>query len=268
MTWPAFVLGSYRSGTTLLRYILDAHPNIACPPESKFIPGLEAFIDFPEAMTGLMSLGFSQSDVHLELRRFAEAFMSAYAQRMGKRRWVEKTPNDFRHVEFIDRLFTSEVYYIVVVRHPLGCIISLQQFFGFEGLNHLDPEVVRKVRTYGRGVYGWALFWMEVYQRLDVFLTAFPERTYVIRYEDLVFQPEGIVRDALRFLGEDYPPSILADAFKMPHTHGAQDHKIDSTTEIHPNSVGRWKTWPSSQVVALWSIVGETATRFGYGEPV
>src|SRR5262245_13009496 len=34
---PAFVIGSYRSGTTLLRHIIDAHPRLACPAESKFI---------------------------------------------------------------------------------------------------------------------------------------------------------------------------------------------------------------------------------------
>src|ERR1700677_4498577 len=90
---PAFILGSYRSGTTLLRYLLDAHPQIACPPESKFLLGLERLLDYPEAMTGLMSLGFSRAEMRFELRRLAECFLGGYAQRMGKRRWVEKTPN-------------------------------------------------------------------------------------------------------------------------------------------------------------------------------
>jgi hypothetical protein len=55
--WPAFIVGCYRSGTTLLRYILDAHPRLACPPESKFIPGLQWVLDYPEARAGLDRLG-------------------------------------------------------------------------------------------------------------------------------------------------------------------------------------------------------------------
>lgn len=37
---PGFIIGVYRSGTTLLRFVLDSHPNIAVPPESNFLNGL------------------------------------------------------------------------------------------------------------------------------------------------------------------------------------------------------------------------------------
>src|SRR3954462_15908459 len=47
-SWPAFLVGCHRSGTTLLRRLLDSHPHIACPPESKFIAGFEAFLTYPQ----------------------------------------------------------------------------------------------------------------------------------------------------------------------------------------------------------------------------
>ncbi len=57
MSSPIFLTGCHRSGTTLARYLLDAHPNLACPPESKFIAGLEAFLMYPQALRGLASIG-------------------------------------------------------------------------------------------------------------------------------------------------------------------------------------------------------------------
>src|ERR1044071_4906702 len=104
-SWPVFLVGCHRSGTTLLRYLLDAHPDMACPPESKFIAGLEAFVEYPQAETGLLTLGFSMEDIRAELRRVIESFLGGYARRQGKRRWVDKTPNYYRLLPFIDEIF-------------------------------------------------------------------------------------------------------------------------------------------------------------------
>src|SRR2546422_8303911 len=70
--WPVFLVGCHRSGTTLARYLLDVHPNLACPPESKFLAGLEVFLDYPQVETALNTLGFTEEEVRLELRKFIE----------------------------------------------------------------------------------------------------------------------------------------------------------------------------------------------------
>jgi len=93
------VLGTPRSGTTLLRRLLDAHPNIACPPETyvlsaaarflhaeRFSSGLEIGVLF-----GLGYAGFEESDVLERLRRFAFSFFEDHAKAQGKTRWAEKT---------------------------------------------------------------------------------------------------------------------------------------------------------------------------------
>jgi protein-tyrosine sulfotransferase len=266
--WPVFIIGSYRSGTTLLRYVIDAHPRLACPPESKFIPGLQEAIDFPEAMLGLRSLGFTPEDMMFELRRVAEAVLGSYARRMGKLRWVEKTPNYFRHVGFLDALFGGEVSYIILIRNPLDCVESLERSFPDEGLNHADPEVARKVRTYGKGRYGWAQFWQEVYSKLLTILTALPSRAYLVKYEDLVAEPTYTVAQLLAFIGEEFPSDLIRNAFAYHHTEGPQDPNIKRTNEIHKNSLRKWTKWSAGETKALWEIVGQTAAAFGYTDPL
>jgi hypothetical protein len=266
--WPAFIVGSYRSGTTLLRYILDAHPSLACPPESKFIPGLQGALDFAEARAGLNSIGVVGEDVLFDLRRLIEMVLGGCAARNGKRRWVEKTPNYFRHVSFIDNVFGGEVLYLVTVRHPLDCVDSLGTFFEYEGANYADPEVARKVAVHGKGRHGWARFWVEVYSILGSVLTSLADRTWLIKYEDLVTKPEQTMKALLGFMGEELPPSLLSDAFKMSHAIGAQDDNITRTNQIHKGSLDRWRTWPASEIRAVWDIVGPTAAKFGYGVPI
>src|ERR1043166_1898196 len=88
--WPVFLVGCHRSGTTLLRFLLDSHENLACPPESKFLSGVEAMIDYPQALEGLRSLGFSRQAVFAEARKLVEAFLTGHARQCGKRRCVDK----------------------------------------------------------------------------------------------------------------------------------------------------------------------------------
>src|SRR5580765_1922451 len=60
---PIFVVGCQRSGTSLLRRILDSHPSIACPPESKFIlPAVQILRD-RAALQGLDSMGYPRPEV-------------------------------------------------------------------------------------------------------------------------------------------------------------------------------------------------------------
>jgi protein-tyrosine sulfotransferase len=260
---PAFVIGSYRSGTTLLRYIIDAHPRLACPPESKFISGLNAFIDYPQAREALVSLGLDKEDIRYVIQQLVDSLFSSYAASVGKPRWVDKTPNYYRLLPLIDDIFDRRVLYVFIVRHPLDTIESLEHFF-IETAHHGDPDVAAKTATFGKGAYGWALFWVDVYRRADYFLTENPERAHLVRYEDLVTHPLAEAEKLFAFLGEVCPPGIVADAFRLPHTSGKGDPKIQSTTQVHTESLEKWKKWPKSRIAALWPIVEDTAKKFGY----
>ena len=78
------MLGANRSGTTLLRLVLDSHSRIACPPESYFIRSLGHLLDDEKAMEGLLAMGFDEQHVVERLRETASYFLEMYAASHGK----------------------------------------------------------------------------------------------------------------------------------------------------------------------------------------
>src|SRR5260370_1735931 len=87
-----FIAGCHRSGTTLLRYLLDTHPLLACPPESKFIFGLHSFIHDPQVPKGLGSLGLTDRHVRCLLRRMLHYPLMSHPTPFVKSRVIVKTP--------------------------------------------------------------------------------------------------------------------------------------------------------------------------------
>lgn len=74
---PFFIVGSFRSGTTLLRLLLNSHRNITCPPETKFLSPLMEFLQHTESVNALQSMGYCQDDVARRLRVFVEDVLTA-----------------------------------------------------------------------------------------------------------------------------------------------------------------------------------------------
>src|SRR4029453_17976698 len=92
------IVGCQRSGTSLLRRILDSHSRIACPPESQFILPLVEILQGKGAsietkyLSGLASMGYGRSEVEASLARFISGFFERYAASQGKVRWADKSP--------------------------------------------------------------------------------------------------------------------------------------------------------------------------------
>lgn len=139
-----FVVGVNRSGTTLLRMMLDAHPELTIPPETHFVPELIAAAESkdpaPEALlatiTGQREWGDFGLDEDELLERFRaieplnagdalRAFYSAYAQRAGKPRWGEKTPIYVKSMRKIERAL-PEARFVHVIRDGRDVALSIR----------------------------------------------------------------------------------------------------------------------------------------------
>lgn len=233
---PFFIVGPGRSGTTLVRSLLAAHPRIAVTPETHFLkfaalaaaregrPGAEAPAD-PEAFWQALveSPRFLDLDVEPEAVRrrlnasgeatyrgvFA-AMLAAYGARWGKPRVGEKTPG---HVRMLDRLLAwfPEARVLLLRRDPRAVVASqlktpwVRPLIAPPGLSggYLVRSRLAQVARYAED-------WRQVHQAIQPQLARDP-RVSVVTYEALVRDPEGELRRVCAHLGEPYDPAMLSE---------------------------------------------------------
>ena len=262
---PTFLIGCHRSGTTLLRYILDAHDRIACPPETKLLTALSKVLCHPQTVPAMRSLGVSRTQILMEMGVAAARILESYAIRKSKQRWIDKTPNYYAIIDQIDEMFALEAQYLFLVRHPFDSIISLEEFFGNPSEFHGDPDIVRVAFRYGYGRIAWVNYWREVNERIIFAMSHLGARALLIRYEDLVSHPHGTIHKVLHFLDEPEDDDLIEKAFKVIHDDGFQDSKIRQARDIYRTSVCRgWSAMNEQERAVVWQIVGNLAGSFGY----
>lgn len=140
MSAPFFIVGSARSGTTLVRMILNSHPGVAVPPESRFIVELwrgEKAVDVGETLAALAAHPrFQLWSLPIEKVReqlgptarapYAEimtAAYTAYAKSRGKTRWGDKTPRYVQHIPLLAELF-PDARFVHIIRDGRNVALS------------------------------------------------------------------------------------------------------------------------------------------------
>ena len=190
--WPVFLVGCHRSGTTLARFILDTHPSIYCPPESKFLSALYEMPGYPQLLPALRGLGVTPQELLVEMGIFAKRLLDQATVRNKKRRWVDKTPNYYRILPFIDSIFEGRVLYVFISRHPLDTAQSLEETFGYATPRHEGSGNRADHRAIWTRVAFLDEILAEVYETIASFADSAPDRYLRVRYEDIV---EGAIRD-------------------------------------------------------------------------
>jgi len=264
------VLGVPRSGTTLLRRLLDAHPEIDCPGETNLLVGAsrmlaaEPVIDGLEigVETGVAFLGVEPTRLHRDLARLVTGYLEEHARRRGKRLWAEKTAFNVFHLETIRRLLGDRVAYVVIFRHGLDVACSIDELCRRNG-TYLC-ELHERVRAEPRPLFAFARLWAELSQQLRDFADAEQHRCHVVRYEDLVATPELTMAGLCSFLGVAIDPSLIERALGSAGEPGLGDWKTYSLDHLSKDSIGRWRSLPRATRVALSEIVDGTLERLGY----
>ncbi len=257
---PGFIIGVYRSGTTLLRYILDSHPNIAVPPESNFLLGLAETWRSEWYRKGLQGVGVDDEGLRLRMRDFAGGIFDDYARAKGKLRWFDKTPSYIDALDFIDGIFGQECRYIMLYRHGLDVANSMVKMHGDDvqkgpGRKFADehPDSARLTN---------ARYWVEQCEKMMAFEAAHPGQCFRLLYEQYSAEPEHYLPPVFDFLEETWDPGVLNFSDKQ-HDYGLQDFKVLESKGFKPN-VGTYNAWPERDITKALEITRPTLEKLGY----
>jgi hypothetical protein len=241
---PVLVLTTSRSGSTLLRFILDSHPDLACPPETSFAAAgglLARTLDILEnagSDSKVVTGPWQPSAMTLStVRETIDRVYGQYLQRRGKPRWCDKSLDTYQFAELITQLY-PDAKFICLYRHCMDVIASGIEAcplgvtrFGF------DPYVSR---TPGNNVAAIGTYWLETVQAIMAFEQQHPESCHRVRYEDLATAPEETATAIFSFLGARQVPGITQSCFVTPHEeNGPGDEKIWFTKGVTAGSLGR-----------------------------
>jgi hypothetical protein len=254
---PIFIVGCQRSGTSLLRRIFDSHPNIACPPESKFIEPLAELISKRRYLVGFSGMGYDRAEVARAVGAFARSFFDAYAASQGKGRWADKTPNYVDRLPELLELFGPEARFVHLIRHGMDVAASLS-----DERRHYPAVDEQVAQAGGDRAVGAARFWAIQNEKMERFRDEAPGSSFVIRYEDLTADPEAALRPAFDFVGEQWDPSVI-DYASAPHHAGWEDPDVQRRTAIEPNS-GRYRRWPADVQDRVREACRPMLERLGY----
>ena len=206
-----FVVGVNRSGTTLLRMMLDAHPELTVPPETHFVPELVETAQeakgspTPEALLATITSQREWGDFGLTeeelLTRFRahdpltagdalRDFYEAYAERVGKPRWGEKTPIYVKSMRKIESAL-PEARFVHVIRDGRDVALSIRDRATKE--HPIDRIAERWVRRITRA--------REQARRLAHYKE--------IRYEALILDTEPTLREVCEFFELPWDDAVL-----------------------------------------------------------
>ena len=249
---PVFFFGFPRSGTALTDLLLDGHPMIRTLGEKPTINAVEMAIagdqaGYPEKLKSL------ESGELEKLRQIYFAEADKHVERGGEAIIVDKLPIRTIHAGLIRRLFPDSKM-VFSARHPCDVCLScfMQQFnsndafanfFSLEDTVNLYDKVMRLWQTY--------------VGRLDL-------NVHMLRYEDLVGDPEREARNLTRFLGIDWRPEVLAlneNAKQRGRLASNSYHQV--TGPIYQRAVDRWLSY-ADKFEPFMAILEPHIHYFGY----
>lgn len=274
---PFFIVGTGRSGTTLLQRMLSAHPGIIIPPETQFFSRFDPALGFTDPLRERevgayierigrdpwweeLGLDLGAYRAHIEGGdRFADGMLLWMLRELsfgapevaGGVRFGEKTPHHEKKIARINTLF-PEARFIHIVRDPRDVVVSLcrEDWWPWKSVQR-TARAIRKTL---------------VRQRCAE--RTIGDRYLRVRYEDLVADAEGTLRAVCAFLGEEFDGAMLRyhESAETGFLSSESGWKRLATKPLDPSRIGRWKERLSArQVSCVERWVGEDVMRkYGY----
>ncbi|WP_194270036.1 sulfotransferase [Candidatus Methylospira mobilis] len=243
---PIFILSSPRSGSTLLRCIVDTHPDICSPPQLDLGALCERL--FRSVYYSLGQLTGSECEKERvaieETRLVVSGLMARYTLGKGKKQWCEKTTENTSYLPIIEKIF-PDARYVCLYRNCLDVVHSCIRFNPLGYMPELAPFVGRRPDNF---VAAMMEGWLETNRKQLDFETENHTRCFRVRYETLVADPKAVLPYLFEFLGADWNDALLEAIFTTPHDRGEGDIKVWLSKAISKDSVGKGSAIPKSRL--------------------
>ncbi len=195
--------------------MLDAHPRLAIPPETHFLPtlidlwnqgdrpGPDSQVAAVMSHAGWRDFGFDGSELERIFDGSSEgaaeairAFYSAYAARHSKPRWGDKTPVYMESIARIGNTLDGQARFVHLIRDGRDVAVSRGARAVKRGRS--ATPAAKEAETWKRRIESARKQATEVEHYLEV------------RYEDLIADPEAALRRVCRFTELEFDPVMLA----------------------------------------------------------
>tara|TARA_Y100000996_G_scaffold122243_1_gene91856 strand:- start:145 stop:1080 length:936 start_codon:yes stop_codon:yes gene_type:complete len=274
---PFFIIGSGRSGNTLLRSILSGNSDISIPPESYRIPFaikkfhifnnrdwedivpqvLKEFEDCKEFYTWEIDITDAQkrleniADSKRTLSNIFDELFCTYAEKHspGSKIWGDKTPMNTLYLDWIGTVFPRSKF-IHIIRDGRDVASSYLKMERYDTI----LEAANR--------------WINSIELAQSFGSKIKENYIEIRYEELVTKPEEVIKDTCDFLDIDYDSKML-DHTKQVKKLGDTDkeHHSNLSKPISSDSVGKWRNNLSeSDQESITKLLHKHLQRLGYAD--
>lgn len=268
MTPPLIVLGVGRSGTTLLRVMLDRNSQLAIPDESFFMLPLarrhrgrvkaDAFYEDLRRLPRLREWDLTPEDVRPRLRdgmttgEAIAAIFETYAEKQGKPRWGDKTPLYMQHLPRLERLFPGALWLHLIRDGRDAALSFLALPAGFSGKTWAQPRTAAQ----------FAARWKVEIDAARALGRRAGERYLELRYEDLVADPAVVMRRVCEFASLPWEPEMVEYAGKVDVTNLPEHQRLAQPPT--PN-VRNWREeMPADDARAFEDVAGDVLASSGY----
>lgn len=267
-TGPLFIIGMPRSGTKLLRDVLNNHSRIAIPPvESNVLPyyyhNAYKFDYYSDPMNfDRFFKEFKDSRFHSLMAKakidvphdawlkgirewscsgIFEAYFVAYAKRQDKSIWGDKSPGYQSHTRLLKSMFPA-ARFVHIVRDVRDAALSSNA-------------------VWGKNIYRYAQRWSDALEEYHTQVSPLNAGDFVeVRYEDLLVDPEGILRRICSFLGIPFEEGMTRLSVPTERYGRARNRE-----QIVSGNRGQWKQrLTSRQVERIESVAADGLARYGY----
>lgn len=243
---PFFILGSVRSGTTLLRDVLRSSERLECPEETHYYRWGQPFgsnayrvevtkrrvlkrhrrMDKVEEplFEEIVATASSRRDFQ---DRYMKAFLAGAANEGG--RWFDKSPQNIYGLPLLAHDYPSSSF-VHIVRNPLNVVASLMV-----GKVIGAPSVVAA-----------ANYWQEAVAIFNIVRPSIKERCYELKYEDFTSNPKVEAKRLMKFLGED----TRSLTYSFSRIHPEQDQYLSVLSD--------------EDIAVVRDICGKWAAHYGY----